>query len=207
MVQVETTAEGREGYGFEASGNPEKGRLRGGEALPRLPNVRAAILNYASKFKVKLTPTDIGRLSEFSLQEWLAPPPNEDSARDLFSAYLWHVGRRKEAERIQRTPSTRGRMLKRLLRYLGGESKRKPKTADKVTEPPYEELKCPICGAIMLGDLPVIDHYLEHRRKFRVGGVEIRELKDYRQLDPQLKLKAYKKAKRFFVKGGGRRRR
>ena len=65
---------------------------------------------------------------------------------------------------------------------------------------PFEEFRCHRCGAILLGDLAVVDHYLEHRKVLRVQGHELRELSDYRKLPPELKLKAYKKARRFFKK-------
>ena len=73
------------------------------------------------------------------------------------------------------------------------------KKATKNTRIPFEEFRCPKCGAIVMGDLAIIDHYLEHREVLKVAkGVELRDLSDYRSLDPDLKLKAYKKAKRFF---------
>ena len=65
---------------------------------------------------------------------------------------------------------------------------------------PFEEFRCPRCGAILLGDYAVVDHYLEHRKVLRIRGIELRELSDYRKLPPELKLKAYKKARRFFKK-------
>ncbi|MCD6312479.1 MAG: hypothetical protein J7L79_01525 [Thaumarchaeota archaeon] len=70
----------------------------------------------------------------------------------------------------------------------------------KRLEPPYEEYRCPRCGAILLGDYAVVDHYLEHRGVLKIQGVEIRELSDYRSLPPELKIKAYQKASRIFRK-------
>ena len=70
----------------------------------------------------------------------------------------------------------------------------------KPLEPPYEEYRCPRCGAILLGDYAVVDHYLELQKVLKIQGVEIRELSDYRGLSPELKIKAYQKASRFFRK-------
>ncbi|RLA82026.1 MAG: hypothetical protein DRG31_07930 [Deltaproteobacteria bacterium] len=168
----------------------------------------------ARKLRVKLSKDDLERLAEFSLAEWWGPPPNMESMRDLISAYLSYVGRVEEAKKVQRSDSCRGRMLKRLEGYFDSRDASTPRIVRKMKKPkkgkkdepkpiqiPYEELRCPQCkGFVMIGDLPAIDHYLEHFKELKLGGKVIRDLADYRSLPDEEKLKAYQIARRFFKK-------
>ena len=173
-----------------------------------------AIRSGARKLRVKLGEEDLERLAEFSLAEWWGPPPNIESMRDLISAYLSYVGRVEEAKKVQRSDSCRGRMLKRLEEYFDSSGtspsrsvremkkpKKGRKNEPKTVQIPYEELKCPRCkGFVMIGDLPAIDHYLEHFKELKLGGKVIRDLADYKSLPDDERLKAYQIARKFFKK-------
>jgi len=52
----------------------------------------------------------------------------------------------------------------------------------------------------MAGDLPAIDHYLQHFKELKTRDKAIRSLADYRELPDEDKLKAYQKARRVFKK-------